>query len=229
MWIKICGIRDVETALAVARCEPDAIGLNFYEKSPRVVEAGLALEIVIRLPKTVEAVGLFVNQSAEQIHSICQKCELGIVQLHGDEPPELLAELAAYRVIRAFRVGSEGLSGVARYLERCRQLDALPWACLIDARVEGAFGGTGKQAPWDLVRSQYDAANWPPLILAGGLQPDNVSAAISAVQPWGVDVAGGVESQVACKDVAMVRKFVEAARAGATVSAVRTPAANQGD
>jgi phosphoribosylanthranilate isomerase len=215
MWIKICGIRDVETALAVAECRPQAIGLNFYERSPRAVPPALALEIVVRLPKTIEAVGLFVNHSAEQIHSICQKCDLGIVQLHGDEPPELLAELSAFRVIRAFRVGAEGLAEVDAYLERCAELDAMPWACLIDARVEGAFGGTGRRPPWEVIRQQYDTANWPPLVLAGGLRPENVAAAISAVHPWGVDVAGGVESQVACKDVSMVRKFVEAARAGA--------------
>lgn len=212
MWIKICGIRDVETALAVTACGPDAIGLNFYAKSPRVVTQALATEIVVRLPKAVEAVGLFVNHSLDEIHTICQRCDLGTVQLHGDEPPEFVAKLPQFRVIRAFRVGDEGLDEIAAYLERCRQLDALPWACLMDARVAGAYGGTGQKAPWDLLLRDYDTKNWPPLILAGGLHPGNVAEAVEKVRPWGVDVAGGVESAVACKDIELVRQFVEAAR-----------------
>ncbi|HTI52357.1 MAG TPA: phosphoribosylanthranilate isomerase [Planctomycetaceae bacterium] len=212
MWIKICGIRDYETAEAVAECGPQAIGLNFYEKSPRFVAPQLATEIVVRLPREVEPVGVFVNHSVDEIQTICRRCDIGIVQLHGDEPPEVVAALSQFRVIRAFRVGAEGLGEITSYLQRCRRLDTLPWACLVDARVEGTYGGTGQAAPWELIRRDYNFAGWPPLILAGGLQPDNVSAAIKAVRPWGVDVAGGVESAVACKDISLVRKFVESAR-----------------
>jgi phosphoribosylanthranilate isomerase len=97
---------------------------------------------------------------------------------------------------------------VGEYLTACRRLGALPWACLIDANVPGSFGGTGQLAPWDVIRREYKRSDWPPLILAGGLRPDNVSAAIAAVAPWGVDVAGGVESSIACKDIELVRKFV---------------------
>lgn len=211
-WTKICGLRDVETALAVAACGPQAIGLNFYDRSPRQVSPRVALEIVSRLPAGVEPVGVFVNHSLEEIKSISGDCGLKTVQLHGDEPPEFVEALAPLRVIRAFRVGDAGLDEVAHTLEECRRRSAAPWACLIDARVEGVYGGTGQVAPWELLRREYDSCEWPPLILAGGLTPENVALAIRTAEPWGVDVAGGVESAVACKDVARVRKFVETAR-----------------
>lgn len=212
MWIKICGIRDVQTALDVAACGVQAIGLNFYEQSPRAVAPDVAAEIVARLPAGVEPVGLFVNHSPSQIREIAGRCGLRTLQLHGDEPPDVLAELSDYNIARAFRVGDEGLSFVGQYLERCRQLRALPWACLVDARVAGQYGGTGQTAPWDLLKREYNTRDWPPLILAGGLRPENVGAAISRVTPWGVDVAGGVEASQGCKDISRVRDFVSAAR-----------------
>jgi phosphoribosylanthranilate isomerase len=212
MWIKICGIRDYETAEMVAECGPQAIGLNFYEKSPRCVTPQMATEIVVRLPPNVEPVGLFVNHPTAEIEAICRRCDIGTVQLHGDEPPEIVAALSIFRVIRAFRVGTEGLGEIAAYLDRCRRLGVFPWACMVDARVDGSYGGTGQTAPWELIEREYDLANWPRLILAGGLRAENVAAAIQAVRPWGVDVAGGVESAVACKDESLVRKFVESAR-----------------
>lgn len=212
MWIKICGIRDLATALAVAELGPQAIGLNFYARSPRVVAPESAAEIVQRLPAGVEPIGVFVNHSTEQILDLCQFCGIRTIQLHGDEPPEMLAKLGALKVIRAFRVGAEGLSPVATYLESCSSLGAVPVACLIDARVDGLYGGSGKQPPWDVIRRDYQADRWPPLILAGGLHPGNVRAAIQTIRPWGIDVAGGVESAVACKDPAMVREFIRIAR-----------------
>lgn len=215
MWIKICGIRDVAGAQQVAACGVDAIGLNFFSASPRCVDLDHAAEIVGCLPAGVEPVGLFVNHPVETIRQIAAATRLKTIQLHGDESPETVADLAELRVIRAFRVGGDGLGEVARFFDRCRSLNAIPWKCLIDARVDGAYGGTGKTAPWEIVRREYRVDDWPPLILAGGLRPDNVAAAIDAVRPWGVDVAGGVESAVGCKDFAMVRKFVETARSRA--------------
>lgn len=209
IWTKICGIRDVETAQAVAAVKADAIGLNFYERSPRVVSVEIAREIVRCLPRHVEPVGLFVNHPLDAVQTISGVCGLRTIQLHGDEPPQTIAALTAFRVIRAFRVGDAGLSEVTTYLAECLRLNALPWACLVDARVEGSYGGTGQVAPWDVLRREYNFRDWPPLILAGGLRPENVGEAIRTVQPWGVDVAGGVEATVACKDLAMVRKFVE--------------------
>jgi phosphoribosylanthranilate isomerase len=209
MWTKICGIRDVQTARAVAEAGADAIGLNFYAQSKRVVELTAAADIVAAIDGACEAIGVFVNQSADEIRAICRKCGLRMIQLHGDELPEQLVELAKeFRVIRAFRVGDEGLSRADDYLADCQRLGAMPWACLIDACVPGSFGGTGHTSPWEIIRREYKTAEWPPLILAGGLKPDTVAQAIAAVSPWGVDVAGGVESSVACKEVALVRHFV---------------------
>ena len=213
MWIKICGVRDVETALLAADAGADAIGLNFYEFSPRVVAPATAAEIVARLPSGIEAVGVFVNHTVDEIRTIGRLCGLKTIQLHGDEPAELLAELAAeFNVIRAFRVGDEGLHSLDLYLNACERLGVTPWACLIDARVEGSYGGTGQTAPWEIVRRDYNFAERPSLILAGGLNPGNLAEAIRVVGPWGVDVAGGVESSVACKDAALVRQFVKNAK-----------------
>jgi len=209
MWIKICGVREIQTAQAVAQAGADAIGLNFYAQSPRVVEPAVAAEIVAALKGSCEPIGVFVNHSVHEIRTICRQCRIQTVQLHGDEPPEQVSELSIdFRVIRAIRVGAEGLGRAAAFLASCRGLGAMPWACLIDANVPGSFGGTGHTAPWGAIRREYKTAEWPPLILAGGLRPENVAQAIAAVGPWGVDVAGGVESSVACKDPALLRQFV---------------------
>jgi phosphoribosylanthranilate isomerase len=215
MWIKICGIRDVAQAQAVARLGPDAIGLNFFARSPRCVSVETAAEISLALPKQIMPVGVFVNHAFDEVREIARRCRLGAIQLHGDEPPEALAELREWPVIRAFRVGDDGLAPLADYLDKCQKLSAMPWACLVEARVEGAYGGTGKLAPWELVARDYLVAAWPRLILAGGLTPANVAAGISAVRPWGVDVAGGVESALACKDPELVRQFIARARSAA--------------
>lgn len=212
MWIKICGIRDVATAAAVAAEGVQALGLNFYAGSSRHVDLPTAETIVAQLPSTVEPVGLFVNHPADEILEIAARCRLRTIQLHGDETPETVSRLREFRIIRAFRVDETGLGDMAAYLARCRSLDATPWACLVDAKVAGQYGGTGQRAPWELLHQQYRREDWPPLILAGGLLPENVATAIQAVRPWGVDVAGGVESSMACKDLARVRKFVEQAR-----------------
>lgn len=242
MWIKICGIREVETALAVAQTGATAIGLNFYAKSPRSLDPQIAAEIVRRLPHDLEPVGLFVNHTVDEVITTCEQVGLQTVQLHGDEPPEFLRELltrsltlrvgsaerrttrfgeegddggsATFQTIRAFRVGNEGLGEMAAYLDRCRILGAMPAACLVDARVDGQYGGTGHTAPWELLRREYRTGEWPPLILAGGLTPKNVAEAIGIVKPWGVDVAGGVESAIACKDLGLVRQFVDAVVSG---------------
>ena len=211
MWTKICGIRDLETALEVIGAGADAIGLNFYAKSPRSITPARAAEIVAALPPGATAIGLFVNHTLEEVRRIAQQCRLTTIQLHGDEPPQFLAGLRDFQVIRAFRMGPAGLAPLEEYLHHCRSHDALPYACVIDAHVTGAYGGTGKTVPWDRLREEY-RAEWPRLILAGGLHPDNIAQAVQLVHPWGVDTASGVETAPGVKDLARVRQFIAAAR-----------------
>ncbi len=216
MWIKICGIKDIETAIRVADCGPDAIGLNFYAATPRFVQPETAREIVRALQPAITPVGLFVNHAVADVMAICERTGIRVVQIHGDESPDWLSELhdanPDLRIIRAFRVGNAGFAEVADYLQECRDRAIPLWACLVDARSESQYGGTGERAPWDLVTSQYDDDNWPPFILAGGLNADNVAEAMMTVHPWGVDVASGVESATAVKEIAAVKQFITKAR-----------------
>jgi phosphoribosylanthranilate isomerase len=216
MWVKICGIRDVDTAEHVVSYEPDAIGLNFFTKSPRCVERSVAAVISSSLPASIESVGLFVNHELNDVLDTAEQCGLTMIQLHGDESPEFLAELKNcsddVRILRAFRVDDRGFADVADYLAECRNLDVCLAGCLIDSHVDGEYGGTGYTAPWDLLADQYDADRWPRLILAGGLHPGNLADAIRATNPFGVDVASGVESERGVKDLALVRDFIQAAR-----------------
>ena len=199
--IKICGITNVNDALAAASAGADAIGLNFFRKSRRFVEPQVAREIAAALPVDVLKVGVFVNHSDAEIAEVVDQVKLDCVQLHGDEAPESLAALpASVRVIRAYRCGISGLSELARYLEACRSCGRMPDAVLIDADANGEFGGTGRVADWSRIAKERDALGGIPLILAGGLTPDNVSSAIAAVRPDGVDVASGVETDAAVKD-----------------------------
>ena len=216
MWVKICGIRDLKTAGDVAALGPDAIGLNFYDGSPRRVEIDVAAEIVRRLPSGVEPVGVFVNHAVEDVIAIASHCGLTTVQMHGDETAHDLSELQhrspALKIIRAHRLGREGSRGLADYLAECRKLGVRLMALLVDAHVDGAYGGTGKSVAWDEIAPNRREADWPPFILAGGLTPDTVATGIAAVQPWGVDVASGVESEPGGKDFERVKSFIDAAR-----------------
>lgn len=217
LWVKICGVRDVPMAVAIAEAGADAIGLNFYSKSPRSVDRATARHIVNELPETVTPIGLFVNETADAIRPVVEDLGLSTIQIHGDEPPEQMAAIAeslpGVSLIRALRVSAaEGLADVHRYLDACRDLGVALRACLLDARVEGSYGGTGQVGPWERIRAEYRYETDPPLILAGGLTPENVAAGIQTVRPWGVDTAGGVESSVACKDMARVRQFLASAR-----------------
>jgi phosphoribosylanthranilate isomerase len=234
--IKICGITNVEDALLAAEAGADAIGLNFYEKSPRCVTADRAAEIVSRLreeysPAQVQVVGVFVNHSLDEILWTIREAELYAsgfcVQLHGDEPPALLRELQAQGlgtaghvlqatghvptvpVIRALRCAGADLSAATDYLQECERLSASPQGVLIDAFQPGVYGGTGTRADWSVVRRH----RWrSPVILAGGLTPENVAEGIATACPDAVDVASGVESAPGKKDPAKVRAFVAAAK-----------------
>ncbi len=216
MWVKICGIRDELTADRVAQLGPDAIGLNFYPKSPRFVARENAIRIGAQTGDRVQRIGVFVNQSAQEIADLANACRLDGVQIHGDESAAQIAEIShaigSLPIYRAWRMDGDSLSGLMEHLAECQTLGVVFAGCLIDSRVAGAYGGTGHTVPWEALSKAYQRDQWPPLILAGGLTADNVAMAMTAVQPWGVDVASGVESSPATKDLDLVARFVENSR-----------------
>jgi phosphoribosylanthranilate isomerase len=236
--VKICGITSSDDALLAAEAGADAIGLNFYSQSPRCVSPDQAEEIVTRLreeysPAQVQVVGVFVNHSLDEILWAIRDASLfadGIcLQLHGDEPPELLRDLRAHGlgaaghllqatghvptvpIIRAFRCREAELTAEKAYLAACEEFGASPQAVLLDGWQAGAYGGTGKALDWESLGRQRNCLGLP-VILAGGLTPTNVAAAIAAVRPRAVDVASGVESAPGKKDYAKTMAFVAAAR-----------------
>jgi len=211
--IKICGITHLDDARAAARAGADAVGLNFYPRSPRYLPDDDARNLVAALPAGLLKVGLFVNSPAREIARRFDELPLDLIQLHGDEPPESLPELAGRPVLKAFRVGPGGLQAVLAYLERCRALNALPAGVLFDAATAGQYGGTGRTTDWNAARDYAAMPGLPPLVLAGGLTPENVAEAVRTVRPAAVDVAGGVESSPGRKDPAALAAFVRAARA----------------
>jgi len=201
--IKICGIKTISDALAAMDAGADLIGFNFYPKSPRYIEVGRCRDImsVMRKYGHMTYVGVFVNASVATICSTMETLGLSLAQLHGDETPEMLAVLNG-KAFKAFRGVPPSLDGFVR--------EEAP-ALLVDASVKGAYGGTGVIADWDRAA---ELARQYPLLLAGGLTPENVSEAVSQVQPWGVDVASGVESTPGEKDAGKMKAFVQAARDG---------------
>lgn len=212
MWIKICGINDPATIGEISVLGPDAVGFNFYSGSKRHIEVTAATEAVRLLPAGIEPVGVFVNHPQDEIREICTATGITTVQLHGDETPEFAAGLSGLRVIRVSRIAEAGLSPVGDDIVECRRLGIEPRACLVEPAVVGNYGGSGAIAPWNVVAEQWNREAWPPLLLAGGLSPDNVADAIKTVRPWGVDVASGVESSPGCKDPQKVARFIQAAR-----------------
>jgi phosphoribosylanthranilate isomerase len=212
--VKICGITRPEDARAAALAGADAIGLNFYPQSPRAIDRERARAIIAELPAGIAKVGLFVNAAAGDICRTCDALGLDLIQLHGDEPPELLADLGDRPVMKAFRAaGKHGLQSILSYLETCRTLDFLPRLILFDALQTSLYGGSGKLADWRLAR-EYRESNkkGPLLVLAGGLKAENVAEAIRATAARAVDTASGVESQPGIKDPAAMEAFVRAAR-----------------
>jgi len=189
------------------------VGLNFCRESPRYVEPDLAGYIAAELPAGVVRVGLFVNAAAEVVRETFDGVGLDLIQLHGDEPPEFLAELGDRPVLRAFRCRGSDLAPVRQYLDRCRQLACSPKAILLDAYQPGKYGGTGKVVDWNVVASAHEELGPIDIVLAGGLTPENVAAAIQTARPAAVDTASGVESSPGVKDPALTDAFVANARA----------------
>jgi phosphoribosylanthranilate isomerase len=197
--IKICGVTRLEDALAAARLGADALGFNFWPGSKRHLDAATARRIISRLPPFVTPVGVFVNQSEGELRAIAGETGIQVFQLHGDEPPELCARLPL-PVVKAIPVDQ------VRSLSRLLSYEVQ--AFLLDTPSRG-YGGSGEPFDWALAEGVSDVA---PVILAGGLTPENVAGAVRAVRPWAVDVASGVESSPGVKDAARMARFVAAVR-----------------
>jgi len=207
--VKICGVTNVADAVEAVQAGADAIGVNFYDRSPRCVEASEARDIAAVLPEGVHCVGVFVNPELSELEAAVA-LGLHAVQLHGDEQPALLAHFRELPVIKAFRLGDDGLAPVRAFLEQARTLACLPAMVLIDAHRPGEYGGTGVTANWPLA-SEYHELAGPPLVLAGGLHAENVADAILTVRPAAVDTASGVEASPGVKDAKRMQAFVQAA------------------
>lgn len=199
--VKICGITRVEDALAVARLGAHAIGLVFYAGSPRVVTPEQARIIIDALPPFVMTVGLFVNADAAAIRRVLDEAPVQLLQFHGDETPEFCGAFAL-PYLRAVRVRAE--TDLLQYAQEFRAAKGL----LLDAWVEGARGGTGTVFDWSLIPGDLPV----PVILSGGLNPDNVEQAVRHVRPWAVDVSSGVESAKGIKDVGKMEAFMTGVR-----------------
>lgn len=202
--VKICGLTNAEDAAAAVEAGADAVGFVFHKKSPRCAEAAVVKGIVKTLPPFVLPIGVFVNEDAKVVRDVVDSCGLALVQLHGDETAAY-CEALGRPVLKAIRLKDrrsflilaefQGRAGVRGFL--------------VDAFSSDAYGGTGQVADWSLAAEASSAA---PVLLAGGLTPENVSQAIFQVRPYGVDVSSGVEASPGKKDHEKVRAFVRAVR-----------------
>ena len=199
--VKICGITNIADGLAAVEAGADALGLNFYEKSPRHVSLNAAADISRQLPRFIMRAGVFVNADEDLITRAIGECGLTMLQFHGDEPPEFCTQFGLMSM-KAFRIRDE------------KSLEELPKfqtdAYLLDAYSPEARGGTGEKFNWDLAVEAQKFGK--PIFLAGGLTPENVADAVRKVKPFGVDVSSGVESSPGKKDHAKVWAFIQAVR-----------------
>jgi phosphoribosylanthranilate isomerase len=200
--VKICGLKTLPDTLAAIEAGADFLGFNFYAKSVRFIELEVCAEITSVLKRKhpeVKLVGVFVNSPVDEIRNILEVCSLDLAQLHGDETPEMLNALDG-KAFKAFRGVPHSVNGFAR--------ENAP-ALLVDAAVKGSYGGTGVTAD---LPAAAELAHRYPLLLAGGLTPENVAQAVRRVRPWGVDVASGVESAPGEKDAVKMSAFVKAVK-----------------
>ena len=239
--VKICGITNIEDALAAEAAGADAMGLNFFAGSPRYVTRELAREIVCVVKRPIHFVGVFVNAGVQEMFNTWDHVGFHSFQLHGDESPDDLSELHSWfsdvnepcttiqgtkhgwplpvlqgihvNAIRAFRYRDSSWKAAADYLQSCQKANAFPCAVLLDAYQPGQYGGTGQVVDWDVVRNERDKLFGLPVILAGGLTPENVAAAITTARPDAVDTASGVEVSPGRKDHGLMTDFVARARA----------------
>jgi len=200
--VKVCGMTSLKDALVAVEVGADAVGFIFYKKSPRSVTMKTVREIVLELPPFVDTVGVFVDETAEQINKIADYCNLDIIQLHGDESPTFCKKIRR-KVIKAFRI---------KDMQSVKKLSSFQVSgFLLDTFSENLHGGTGKVFDWNLA---LPAKKFGPVIMAGGLTPNNVQQAVRQIRPYGVDVCSGVESEPGIKDHKKVRAFLNNAKAG---------------
>ena len=197
--VKICGITNVEDAIAAVNAGADAIGLVFYAQSPRYVTIEQAQQIVAAMPPFVSVVALFVNASTAEIETVLAQVRIDIVQFHGDETPSDCEQikLPYYKAIRV-KAGTNLLQYEVEF--------SSAKALLLDTYSDAAFGGTGQVFDWGLIPQNLTK----PVILAGGLTAENVALGITQVRPYAVDVSGGVEQSKGVKDVAKIVAFMHA-------------------
>lgn len=219
LMVKICGITREADAEKAADLGASAVGLNFYERSSRYVDMAKAeaiLNVLLRRPLMVPVAVVVETPLPEVVKKIQQFGRpkhggIKAIQWHG--ALHKLVKTAPHRLISAFGVrDQDSLDEISRYLAKCREKNRLPFAVLLDAHVTGEYGGTGQQAPWDLIADFHPGV---PVILAGGLTPESVADAIRIVRPWGVDVASGVEASPGIKDAEKMKRFINNAREAA--------------
>jgi phosphoribosylanthranilate isomerase len=198
--VKICGITNQEDALMVVEAGADALGFVFFDKSPRCIEPGKAADIIRALPPFVVSVGLFVNADIDFVNATADRCGLDIVQLHGDETPDFCS-MVDRRVVKVFRIRDAQSLGPMK--------DYSVAGYLLDAYSPKVYGGTGLTFNWEIAGK---AKKFGPVILAGGLTPDNVRQAVETVAPYAVDVSSGVETAPGRKDSDRVKEFIKKAK-----------------
>jgi phosphoribosylanthranilate isomerase len=200
--IKICGITNLEDALLAAALGADALGFIFYTKSPRRINLEAARAIIAQLPPFVVSVGVFVDEAAAVVQDLAARVGLDWVQLHGQESPDYCRSLGR-RVIKSFRIKDESS------LHALEPFQGSAQAFLLDTYKKGQVGGTGEIFDWELAKQ---AQAYGPVILAGGLTPENVARALRVAQPQAVDTASGIEAAPGKKDPEKLRKFFAAIR-----------------
>jgi phosphoribosylanthranilate isomerase len=195
--IKICGITGIEDALHAEACGANALGFIFYRQSPRYIAPAQAARIIARLPGAICKVGVFVNEAAETVKQTAAACGLDLIQLHGDETVEYCKGFRPEVLIKALPLETE------EDLQEAFLFSVQ--ALLVDARAAGRYGGTGKLASWELAAR---LGKEKPLILAGGLNSENIVAALHTVRPRAVDINSGVESAPGIKDAEKVKEII---------------------
>ncbi|HEY6119083.1 MAG TPA: phosphoribosylanthranilate isomerase [Pyrinomonadaceae bacterium] len=210
-FVKICGITNLEDALAAVDAGADALGFNFYPRSPRYIDPVLARSIIQTLPANILTVGVFVNEEKpEKVEKLARKLGVKALQLHGDESPAFCASLANHFVIKVLALGPGfDINSILNY-----HVDAF----MVDAFDRASRGGTGRVIDWSVARNV--CSHVPRLFLAGGLSAQNVAEGIEFVKPYGVDACSALEISPGRKDAEKMRAFVAAAR-GAKIKNVK--------